>query len=175
MGSLVCTMTQGHRRREQSQLEELANSLSNGLALVAALVGGPELIVQAAGHADAAFVVATSICCATIVTLYLASALHHALRPGKAKRVFWVLDLSSVFRLIAGSYTPFTLGMLRGAWGLALFGVVSGLALAGIMLKSVGKAFHPIFSTGLYQLMGQQRVPKARQLVSHRTDVQADP
>jgi hemolysin III len=141
-------------RLELSQAEELANSLSHGLALVAALVGGPYLIVQAARRADAAFVVGTSIFCATIVVLYLASTLYHALPAGRAKRVFLILDHSSIFLLIAGSYTPFTLGVLRGAWGWALFGVVWGLALAGIVLKSVGKASNPVFSTGLYLLMG---------------------
>jgi hemolysin III len=158
-------------RHEQSQAEELANSLSHGLGLVAALVGGPYLIAQAAGRADTAFVVGTSIFCATIVVLYLASTLYHALPAGRAKRVFRVLDHASIFLLIAGSYTPFTLGVLRGAWGWALFGVVWGLALAGIALKSFGKGSHPIFSTGLYLLMGWlvvvavdplfARVPKA--------------
>ena len=141
-------------RLEQSPAEELANSLSHGLALVAALIGGPYLIVQAARLADAAFVVGTSLFCAAIVVLYLASTLYHALPAGRAKRVFRVIDHASIFLLIAGSYTPFTLGVLRGPWGWALFGVVWGLALAGIVLKSVGKASHPIFSTGLYLLMG---------------------
>ena len=153
MGSLVRTMPVGPRR-EQSPAEELANSLSHGLALVAALIGGPYLIVQAVRRAEAAFVVGTSLFCATIVVLYLASMLYHALPAGRAKRVFRVIDHSSIFLLIAGSYTPFTLGVLRGAWGWSLFGVVWGLALAGILLKSVGRASHAIFSTGLYLLMG---------------------
>lgn len=140
--------------REQSRAEELANSLSHGLALAAALLGGPYLILQAAKRADAALVVGTSIFCATIIALYLASTLYHALPAGKAKRVFRVFDHSSIFLLIAGSYTPFTLGVLRGAWGWALFGVVWGLALAGIVMKSVGKFNRPIFSTGLYLGMG---------------------
>ena len=110
--------------------------------------------MQAARRADTAFVVGTSLFCATIVVLYLASTLYHALPAGSAKRVFRVNDHSSIFLLIAGSYTPFTLGVLRGAWGWSLFGVVWGLALAGIVLKSVGKASHPIFSTGLYLSMG---------------------
>lgn len=153
MGSLLRTTPAGPRL-EQSPAEEWANSFSHGLALVAALMGGPYLIVQATRRADAAFVVGTSLFCATILLLYLASTLYHALPAGKAKRVFRVIDHSSIFLLIAGSYTPFTLGVLRGAWGWALFGVVWGLALAGIVLKSVGKASHPIFSTGLYLLMG---------------------
>ncbi len=141
-------------RRAQSPAEELANSLSHGLALVAALVGGPYLIVQAARRADAAFVVGASTFFATIVILYLASTLYHALPVGRAKRVFQVIDHSSIFLLIAGTYTPFTLGVLRGGWGWALFGIVWGLALAGIVLKSIGKTSHPIFSTGLYLMMG---------------------
>jgi hemolysin III len=84
----------------------------------------------------------------------IASTLYHALPAGRAKRVFRVIDHSSIFLLIAGSYTPFTLGVLRGAWGWALFGVAWGLALAGIVFKSVGKTSHPILSTGLYLLMG---------------------
>ena len=153
MGSLVRTMPV-ETRREQSPAEELANSLSHGLALIAALMGGPYLIAQAARRADAALVVGTSLFCATIVVLYLASTLYHALPAGRAKRVFRIIDHASIFLLIAGSYTPFTLGVLRGAWGWALFVVVWGLAVAGIVLKSVGKASHPIFSTGLYLLMG---------------------
>lgn len=146
-------MTAGPRH-EQSPAEELANSLSHGLALVASLIAGPYLIVQAVRRADAAFVVGTSLFCATIVVLYTASTLYHALPSGRAKRVLRVIDHSAIFLLIAGSYTPFTLGVLRGAWGWALFGVVWGLALAGIVLKSVGKDSHPILSTGLYLLMG---------------------
>lgn len=153
MGSFWRTMSAAPRH-EQSQAEELANSLSHGLALVASLVAGPYLIVQAVRRADAAFVVGTSLFCATIMVLYLASTLYHALPAGSAKRVFRVIDHSSIFLLIAGSYTPFTLGVLRGPWGWALFGVVWGLALAGIVLKSVGRASHPIISTGLYLLMG---------------------
>jgi hemolysin III len=141
-------------RLEQSPAEELANSLSHGLALFAALLGSPYLIEQAARRADAAFVVGTSLFCATIVVLYLASTLYHALPAGRAKRVFRVIDHASIFLLIAGSYTPFTLGVLRGAWGWALLGVVWGLALAGMVFKSVSKGSHPIFSTSLYLLMG---------------------
>lgn len=153
MGSLLRNWP-AQARHEQSRAEELANSLSHGLALVAALMGGPYLIVQAARHADAAFVVGASLFSATIVLLYLASTLYHALPAGKAKRVLRVIDHASIFLLIAGSYTPFTLGVLRGAWGWTLLGVVWGLALAGIVLKSVSRASHPVLSTGLYLLMG---------------------
>ncbi|HKB55677.1 MAG TPA: hemolysin III family protein, partial [Ramlibacter sp.] len=140
--------------REQSRGEEIANSASHGAGVVAALVGGPVLIVEAARRGHAAFIVGASIFFTTVVLLYLASTIYHALPAGKAKRVFRVLDHSSIFLLIAGTYAPFTLGVLRGAWGWALFGVVWGLAALGVTLKSIGRATHPIFSTGLYLAMG---------------------
>ena len=141
-------------KREQSQAEEIANSVSHGAGLVAALVGVPILIVHAVRHGDAAFIAGTSLFSATLFLLYLASTLYHALPAGKAKRVFRVLDHSSIYLLIAGTYSPFTLGALRGAWGWTLFGIVWGLAGAGVALKACGKASNPIFSTGLYLLMG---------------------
>jgi hemolysin III len=141
-------------RREQSRTEEIANSSSHALALLAALVGTPVLIVQAVRRGDAAFVVGVSIFAATMLLLYLASTVYHALPAGKAKRVFRVLDHSSIFLLIAGSYAPFCLGVLRGAWGWTLFGLVWSLALAGVVSKTIGKTSHPILSTGLYLLMG---------------------
>ena len=141
-------------KREQSQAEEIANSISHGMGLIAALVGTPFLIMHAVRQGDAGFIVGTSIFSATIIILYLASTLYHALPNGKAKRVFRVIEHSAIFLLIAGTYTPFTLGVLRGAWGWALFGVVWGLAVVGIALKAFDKASRPILSTGLYLLMG---------------------
>jgi len=141
-------------KREQSKAEEIANSVSHGAGLAASFVGIPILIVDAARRADGGYIAATCLFSATIVLLYLASTLYHALPAGKAKRVFKVLDHTSIYLLIAGTYAPFTLGVLRGAWGWALFGIIWGLAVTGVVLKSTGKASNPIFSTGLYLLMG---------------------
>lgn len=141
-------------RRAQSHGEELANSVSHGIGLVAALIGTPFLIVHAVRHGDVGFTVGTSVFAATMVILYLASTLYHALPMGKTKRVFWVIEHSAIFLLIAGTYTPFTLGVLRGAWGWTLFGIVWGLAAVGVALKTWIKGSHPILSTSLYLLMG---------------------
>lgn len=141
-------------KREQSRGEEIANSLSHGLGLAAALVATPVLIQHAIRHGDAGFIVGVSIFAATMVLLYLASTLYHALLAGRAKRVFRVIEHSAIFLLIAGTYTPFTLGVLRGAWGWTLFGLVWGLAVAGVTLKALNRMSHPILSTGLYLLMG---------------------
>lgn len=141
-------------KREQSRAEEMANSVSHGLGLGAALVGVPILIVDTARRADAALMVGVSIFCATVLILYLASAIYHALPAGQLKRVFRVLDHSSIFLLIAGTYAPFTLGVLRGPWGWALFGILWGLAILGVMSKIIGRTSHPILSTALYLVMG---------------------
>lgn len=140
--------------RDQSRAEEAANSLSHGLGLAAGLVGAPVLLVHVAQRGDAALITGTAVFCATFLLLYLASTLYHALPISKAKRVFRILDHSSIYLLIAGTYTPFTLGVLRGAWGWTLFGIVWALASVGVVLKAWGRAAHPVVSTGLYLFMG---------------------
>ncbi len=141
-------------KRVQTRGEEIANSLSHGLGLVAALVAAPFLLVHAARQGDAQFVVGASIFAATMLLLYLASTLYHALPYGHAKRVFRIIEHSAIYLLIAGTYTPFTLGVLRGAWGWTLLGLIWGLALAGVLLKALNRMAHPILSTSLYLLMG---------------------
>jgi hemolysin III len=147
-------LLQASPRREQSPAEEAANSISHGIGLVAALIGTPFLLTQAARDADAGVFVGTSIFCATVIFLYLASTLCHAFPVGKAKHLLQVTDHCAIFLLIAGTYTPFTLGVLRGAWGWTLLGLVWGFALIGVALKILGKASQPIVSVGLYLLMG---------------------
>ena len=138
----------------QSTGEEIANSVSHGLALLAALIGTPFLLVHAARHGDAGFIVGASIFAATMILLYLSSTLYHAISHRKAKRVFRVIDHSAIFLLIAGTYTPFTLGVLHGAWGWTLFGLVWGLAVVGIALKAFNGLGYPRLSTAIYLLMG---------------------
>jgi len=140
--------------REQSPREEIANGISHAVGLVAALLGTPFLIMHAARTGDGQFIAGTSVFSASIIFLYLASTLYHSLPMGKAKRAFRVVEHSAIFLLIAGTYTPFTLGVLRGAWGWTLFGVVWGLAAVGVALKAFYKASQPIVFTSLYLLMG---------------------
>ncbi|SFM39161.1 hemolysin III [Nitrosomonas nitrosa] len=140
--------------REQSQGEEIANSISHGIGLVAALVATPFLIMHAVQHGDTGFIVGASLFAATMVMLYLASTLYHALPQGKAKSVFKIIEHSAIFLLIAGTYTPFTLGVLHGAWGWTLLGIVWSLAAIGVVLKAFDKMHNPILSTSLYLLMG---------------------
>jgi hemolysin III len=140
--------------RPQTRGEEIANAVSHGVALILGIVGIPVLIVTAVRRGNAASVVSAVVFAATIVVLYLASTLYHAFPYERAKRVFKILDHSAIYLLIAGTYTPFTLVVLRGPWGWSLFGTVWGLAALGIVLKSVGGLRYPILSPILYIAMG---------------------
>lgn len=153
--------------RDQSPGEELANSLSHGVALIVTLVGTPWLIVHAARQESVALTVGTTIFAATAILLYLSSTLYHALPRGRAKRIFRLIEHSAIFTLIAGTYTPFTLGVLAGPWGWTLFGLVWGLALAGVGLKVFQRISHPVLSTGLYLLMGWLIVIAIKPLVDN--------
>jgi len=140
--------------REQSKAEEIANSISHGIGLGLAIAGTPFLILYAAHHENVEFLVATSVFCATGIFLYLASTIYHALPSGATKQNFRIIEQSAIFLLIAGTYTPFTLGVLHGTLGWTLFGVIWTLAVAGVALKTVYKASHPNLFTALYLLMG---------------------
>lgn len=140
--------------RPQTRGEEIANSISHGLGALAALVAMPVLIVYASLDGTASDIVGASIFAVTMLLLYSISALYHALPQGRAKRLFMRLDHGSIYLFIAGSYTPFTLGVLGGAWGWSLFGVVWGLAIFGVVLKAGNRLSSQWLSTGLYLLMG---------------------
>ncbi len=140
--------------RHQSLGEEIANSVSHGVGLLAAIVATPFLIASALRHGDTAFLIGASVFALSVVLLYGASMVYHALPRNRAKQVARLLDHGAIFLLIAGTYTPFTLGVLRGAWGWTLFGLVWGLAVIGVTLKVMNRIRHPHLSTGLYLLMG---------------------
>jgi len=142
------------RERMQSLGEEIANSVSHGVGLLAAGVGVPFLVVAAVERGEVAGIVGASVFATTMVLLYLTSTLYHALPANRAKRVFRVLDHAAIYLLIAGTYTPFTLGVLHGPWGWTVFGLVWGLAAAGVVVKAVGGVRHLRVSTALYLIMG---------------------
>ena len=124
---------------------------------MAALIAAPFLIVHAWRRGTATDVVAACVFLLAIVLLYLSSTLYHALprqSAGRAKRVLRVFDHGAIFLLIAGTYTPFTLGVLRGPWGWTLFGLVWALGIAGIVSQAVGGMRYPKLTTATYIAMG---------------------
>jgi hemolysin III len=141
-------------RRAQTRREELANALSHGAGFALAIAGTPVLVVAAARRGGAGDVVGAAVFGATMALLYLTSTLYHAVSDDARKRWLRKLDHSAIFLLIAGTYTPFTVGVVGGAWGWSLFGVVWGLAAAGITLKWAVGIRWPRLSTGIYVAMG---------------------
>ena len=144
----------GTSERVQSLGEEIANSVSHGVGFVAAVIAVPFLLLATIERNAAINIVGAAIFGAAMLLLYFASALYHALPAGRTKRVLCKIDHGAIYLFIAGSYTPFALGALRGAWGWALLGLVWGMALAGILLKTFDRLAHPVLSTALYLAMG---------------------
>src|SRR5437867_1846562 len=155
------------RGRLSSLGEEIANGVSHGVGFLSALVAAPFLVLASARRGGPLAIAGASVFAGTMLMLYLASTLYHALPRNKAKRVFRVIDHSAIFLLIAGTYTPFTLGVLRGAWGWTLFGVVWGLAVLGVTLKCVAGTGYPRLSTALYVGMGWLALIAIRPLWVH--------
>lgn len=140
--------------RTQTMGEEIANAVSHGIGFVLAAASLPVLVHFAAERGGPANVVAASLFAATAIVLYLVSTLYHALPAGRAKDWFNRMDHAAIYVFIAGSYMPWLLGALRGAWGWSLFGVVWGAAALGVAAKLLDRLRHPLWSTGLYVAMG---------------------
>ena len=132
---------------------ERFNSISHLIGAVAALAGLVIVVVVAAQQGDPWKIVSFSVYGATLFFLYSVSTLYHSLL-GRAKRIFRKLDHYSIYFLIAGTYTPFTLVTLRGAWGWTIFGVIWGLAVVGIALESLPQQGNRVLSLVVYILMG---------------------
>jgi hemolysin III len=151
--------------REQTRNEERANAWSHGIGLLLAIAALPVLVQGAVQRGSAADVVAASLFAGTMIVLYLVSTVYHALPVGRAKHWLNRLDHASIYLFIAGSYMPFLLGVLRGAWGWSLFGVVWGAAALGVVAKLFNRLKHPLWSTGLYVAMGWVALIAAAPLV----------
>jgi len=141
-------------RREQTRGEELANSISHCVGLLAAIIAIPFLLIKIRGEDDTVLFIGVLIFACAIIFQYASSAIYHALPHGRSKRVMRLIEHSAIFVLIAGTYTPFTLGILRDSWGIALCILVWALAVIGVALKSSNRLFHPHLSNGLFLLMG---------------------
>ena len=152
--------------RAQTLGEEIANSTSHGVALFLAVIGVPFLILATAQHGTAVNIVGASVFAGAMVLLYVASTLYHAVTNPRAKQLLKKLDHGAIYLLIAGTYTPFTLGILGGPWGWTLFGLIWALAGIGVTLKAFDRVSHPVWSTVLYVVMGWLVVIAAKPLLA---------
>ena len=151
-----------------SPREEVANAITHGVGVAASVGAAALLITLAALRGDVWDIVGASVFGGTLVLLYVASTLYHSARDMGAKQRLMVLDHCAIYLLIAGTYTPFTIGVLRGGWGWSLFGVIWGLAALGIAFKLRYAGRFSLLSTGIYLAMGWlvviAAVPLAREL-----------
>jgi hemolysin III len=145
-----------HNRGEylHTPAEERAHALTHGIGALLAVVGMVVMVARAARNGDTWQVVAAAIYGSSLVLLYLSSTLYHAMPRSKAKNLLQAFDHGAIYVLIAGSYTPFALVTLRGAWGWTMFGVSWGLALAGIAQEIVLRRRYRWMSLAFYLAMG---------------------
>jgi hemolysin III len=139
----------------QSAGEELANSISHGIGFVAGLICTPILLLAALNHGSSSFFIGTIVFTVTMLLLYFGSTLYHAWPQTRGKSLLQILDHSAIFWLIAGTYTPFTLGPLRGAWGWTILVLIWALAVFGMIVKVTrGTLRHRKLAMSLYLGMG---------------------
>ena len=142
--------------------EEIVHSITHGVGLVGAIAALPWIILAARGHGDPWKLAGGIVFGVTAILLFAASTLYHALPDCRAKHLFRLFDHCAIYLLIAGTYTPFTLGVMRGGWGWTLFGLTWGLAIVGIVLKATLRFRFPTLSTLLYLALGWLVVVAAR-------------
>lgn len=140
--------------KKHTLAEEIFNSISHGIGALLSIVALVILVSLASLSGDVWKIVSFSIYGGTLFFLYMSSTLYHSVFHTKAKRILRIFDHSSIYLLIAGSYTPITLISLRGPWGWTLFGLIWTLAITGIILKIISLERMKRFSVFLYIAMG---------------------
>jgi hemolysin III len=145
--------------------EEVANSITHGVGLAFSVIGLGVLVALACLYGSALHIASCSVYGATMVMLYTASTLYHSFRSPRIKHIFKIIDHCSIYLLIAGTYTPFTLVMLRGGWGWSLFGIIWMLSFVGIVFKLFFVNKFQILSTIVYVLMGWLAVVAIKPMV----------
>ena len=150
----MVVVTSDNKLKFYSVGEEIVNSVTHGVGSLLAIAACVILIVTAAMKGGAMRVVSASVYGATLIMMFTMSTLYHALTNDRAKRVFRVFDHTSIFLLIAGTYTPVALVTLRGKIGCTVFGIVWGISLIGIVLNAIDIERFKKVSVLSYIIMG---------------------
>ena len=148
-------------------IEELANALTHGVGWALSIVGFVVLLVLAVLRGSAWTIAGCAIYGTTLVALYAASTLYHSTLTPAVKQAFLLCDHCAIYLLIAGTYTPFLLVNLRGPWGWSLFGVMWGMAIAGILFQLRFQGHFPILSTALYVAKGWVGIVAFKPILAH--------
>jgi hemolysin III len=152
--------------RAQTLGEEIANAISHGIGFALAIASLPILLSFAPERSTTLNIVAACVFSSSMMLLYGVSTLYHAWPGGRMKTWLNRLDHAAIYVFIAGSYTPFVLGVLRGSWGWSLFATVWTMAVLGVTAKLLDRLKHPLWSTSLYVAMGWLAVVAAAPLVA---------
>lgn len=152
--SIDCIKTDSFTLWKKSYYEEMANSVTHAVGTILSASGLGVMAVLAAIYGNAWHITSVAVFGASLIILYAISTLYHSVHQPKAKAIFQLLDHSAIFILIAGTYTPFTLVSLRGAWGWVLFGAVWAMAIIGILLEIFTTSRRRFLSITLYCSMG---------------------
>ncbi len=134
--------------------EEIAHAVTHGVGIPLSIAGLVILVAFSSLYGDAWHIISSTIYGVTLILCYTASTLYHGIPLPRAKQLLRQLDHASIFLLIAGTYTPFTLVNLRGPWGWTLFGLVWGIALAGMALELIARKRYKRLSISLYLGLG---------------------
>jgi len=134
--------------------EEIAHTITHGIGALLSIAGLAVLVSFASLNGDAWHIVSSSIYGTTLIVLYSASSLYHGVSHPKAKALLQQFDHAAIYLLIAGTYTPFMLVSLRGAWGWSLFGVIWSIAIVGMVFEFVDAKRYKKLSLWLYLGMG---------------------
>ncbi|MBP8132416.1 MAG: hemolysin III family protein [Candidatus Hydrogenedentes bacterium] len=144
----------GPSEKRYTIAEEVANAITHGVGVIFGIIALVLMVVFASYGGDAWRIVSVSIFGSALILLYLASTLYHALPESSIKRMMRIFDHCAIYVLIAGTYTPFLLGDMRGPWGWVLFGILWGSAVAGIIFKFFFIGRFDLITTLLYVAMG---------------------
>jgi hemolysin III len=150
----------------RGSIDELANSVTHGIGLALSIAGFVVLLALSVTRGSVWQIVSCAVYGSTLVALYAASTLYHGIPVPSLKRILKILDHSAIYLLIAGTYTPFLLVNLRGGWKWPLFGIIWGLALAGILLKVWFVDHFKFLSPLVYLLMGWLGIVAFRSLLA---------
>ncbi len=153
-----------NKERPQTAQEELINSITHGFGLLLSLIGLVNLVLIAYLHGTAIHLVAVNVFCGSMIILYASSTVYHGVVSPRLKHICRILDHASIYILIAGTYTPVSLLMLKGAWGWSLFGIQWGLALVGVVYKLFFTGKYDKISTFVYLAMGWMAIVAGKPL-----------
>jgi len=147
-------MKEIEERKYYSPIEEKINIISHAVGFILSIVALVLLVRHATLHGDVWHIVSFSIFGASLILLYAASTFYHSARKSEVRNRLKIIDHASIYALIAGTYTPFTLVTLKGTIGWVIFGASWGLALTGIILKLFFTGKYDLISTIMYVFMG---------------------